>query len=395
MALVRFSIILLALYAGGVTVYLVALTFAACRFKKKVRLDADPMRIGILIPAHDEEGQIGAAIQGVRLTRYSPALYEIWVIADNCSDGTAGKASETGARVFERADPTNPGKGQALDWFLNGHREVYGAVDAVVVMDADTVMGVDFLDEAARSLSVTGIDVVQGYYGVSNPEASWRTALMTAALCVFHHLRPAGRNRLGATAGLKGNGMAFRTEILSRYGWPAHSVVEDVEFGVKLLLDGIKVHYNPDAVVYGEMAESGRQAESQRRRWEGGRVAVLRRYGLPLARKFIVRLEFCYLDCLLDLITPPLSLLVLMVGALCLFGLLFLPGVLPFALLALAGLAFYVFAGLLQKKVSWRVWGYLATTPFYIAWKLPLYWKLLRGSGDVRWTRTERVNKSE
>jgi 1,2-diacylglycerol 3-beta-glucosyltransferase len=117
-------------------------------------------------------------------------------------------------------------------------------------------------------------------------------AFMAAALLAFHHVRPAGRNRLGGSAGLKGNGMAFRTAILGKYGWPAHSVVEDLEFGALLLLDGILVHFNPDAIVRAEMAATRKQAESQRKRWEGGRLEILGRLAPSLLRAWIARRQF-------------------------------------------------------------------------------------------------------
>ena len=139
-----------------------------------------------------------------------------------------------------------------------------------MIVDADTLVCKAFLSELSASLSHPDVSAVQGFYGVANPRDSWRTALSAAALAVFHHIRPAGRNVIGGTAGFKGNGLALRTQLIVQYGWPAFSIVEDIEFSLLLLLDDILVHYNPAAVVYGEMATTGSQASSQRMRWEGG-----------------------------------------------------------------------------------------------------------------------------
>ena len=52
---------------------------------------------------------------------------------------------------------------------------------------------------------------------------------MTAALAAFHFLRPLGRDRLGLPCGLKGNGMCFARPLVEKFGYPAASVVEDLE----------------------------------------------------------------------------------------------------------------------------------------------------------------------
>ena len=135
-------------------------------------------------------------------------------------------------------------------------------------------------------MSHSDVRVVQGYYTVLNPKDNWMTALSMAALSLVHHLRPAGRNALGASAGLKGNGMAFKTTLLQRMGWPCNSIVEDIELGLYLLEQDRKVHYNPDAIVYGEMPVQRAQAEPQRRRWESGRLELLRLHGMQLLKSF-------------------------------------------------------------------------------------------------------------
>jgi len=107
----------------------------------------------------------------------------------------------TGAE-FERTDPENPGKGQALDWCLTTHADHLREFDGLLLVDADAEVDADFLDE--MSLSLHGCDVVQAYYGVANPEENWRTALTFAGFSLMNHVRPGGRVRLGGSAPLTG-----------------------------------------------------------------------------------------------------------------------------------------------------------------------------------------------
>ncbi|MGQ9920299.1 MAG: glycosyltransferase family 2 protein [Desulfobacca sp.] len=374
-----------------VTVYLLVLTGAAWGFRKKLGVVSEPPpKIAVVIPAHNEENGIAATIASVQGCNYPPTACEIMVIADNCTDATAAVAQAAGAKVWVRVEPARRGKGQALDWFLQQWGEAARDYDTVAVIDADTQVSPAFLAEVAASLAHPEVQVVQGFYGVANPEDNWRTVLATAALSVFHHLRPAGRNRLGGSAGLKGNGMAFRTAVLQRWGWPARSIVEDLEFSLMLLLNQVLVHYNPEAAVYGEMARTRQQAGVQRQRWESGRWHMVRTYAPRLLQQWWRTRQVALLDGFLDLATPPLALLVTMTSILGLTGLALFPGaaLLPWA--CLLGQCLYVAAGLWLRRVPWRVWLYLGAAPVFILWKLPIHLASLCRRYTGAWQRTPR-----
>lgn len=396
MFLIHLLFISIFVYVIITTLYLVILTVAAYLFRKKQPGSAAPLCLVVVIPAHNEALQIQQTLSKVQTSSYAKEDFITVVIADNCEDETASLARNAGATVVERNDSENRGKGQALDWFFKNHLEIYGGFHGVVILDADTVMHPDFLSETAMSLSSADVLVMQGFYGVSNPEDNWRTALSSAALNVFHHVRPAGRNRLGGTAGLRGNGMAFRTEILKHYGWPAYSIVEDIEFSMILLQNDIWVHYNPDAVVYGEMATEKKQAETQRKRWEGGRFEVFKKYGPPLLQSWVgEKKQIAYLDGFMELFTPPLSLLVL--GQLLFFvmSLLMYNGLLSLSVCCLLGTVFYVFSGQILRHASSYVWKCLFKAPFFILWKIPIYLKIVKKKEQTTWERTQRKSELE
>ena len=396
MLLIHLLFVLLFLYITITSLYLVLLTVAAYFFKKKSGDASKSLSIAVIIPAHNEALEIQNTIGNVKACRYHEDACAIVVIADNCDDETASLAQSAGALAVERKVPSNRGKGQALDWFFKTHGEIYDRYDVVAIMDADTVAHPDFLSEISLSLSSPDVAVMQGYYGVSNPEDNWRTALSSAALNVFHHVRPAGRNRIGGTAGLKGNGMAFKTDILKRYGWPAYSIVEDIEFSMILLKEGILVHYNPDAVVYGEMATEKKQAETQRKRWEGGRFEVFKKYGLPLLKLWFKDKKMVqYLDGFMELFTPPLSLLVMGQVLFFVVSLFLYPSLLRLSIYCLLGTAFYVFSGLILKKAPLYVWKCLFSAPFFILWKIPIYLKIVKKGDHNTWERTQRKSELE
>ncbi len=386
---VKCTLILLALPAG----YLLMTTVASYFFKKDEPINNRFLNIGVLIPAHNEEKGIKRTIEGILACDYPANRYEIFVIADNCTDSTASIAQEAGALVFERFDELKRGKGEALDWFLKNFKESYQNTNVITIMDADVSPDGNYLREISASLSRPDIKVVQAYNGVSNPHDGWRPALIDAAFNVFNHLRMAGSFRLSGSAILRGNGMGFSTELLQNYGWPSHSIVEDIEFTLLLLQDGINVHYNPDAVIRSEMVTSGKNASSQRNRWEGGRFMLVRKMTIPLLGKFKTTLDSRYLFALAELAVPPLSILVMLFSLVTLGSMMLEGGWLELAGAFWGILALYLMSGQIQRKAPLSTWLYLTTAPLYVLWKIPIYIGMLLKNKTNVWVRTTREHQ--
>jgi cellulose synthase/poly-beta-1,6-N-acetylglucosamine synthase-like glycosyltransferase len=370
--------------------YLALLTAGAFLFRPKVRPDAPPMRFAVAIAAHNEELQIEACLRRIRESNYPADRYTVFVIADNCTDATAVRAREAGAVALERAHETLRAKSYALDWFVQTQRDTLKDYDAVAIVDADTQMDPNFLREMNASLSYPGVLLVQGFHGVWNPEANWRTALTYAAFVLVNGLRPAGRSFWGSTADLKGNGMAFRTDVLLRYGWPAHTLDEDIEFSAVLLLDNVLVDFNPKALAISEMPVTRGQADPQRRRWDFGRWIVVKMYAPRLLAAFVRERRWRFLDGVLELIVPPMSLLVLLEFVALGFAVA-IDSPLVWPLVASGVLIVgYVCAGLLLFRAPRRVWLALLAAPVFVVWKLALHAGLAVRGGPKTWDRTKR-----
>lgn len=351
------------------------------------------MRFDLVVPAHDEEGGIAQTVKSLLAVDYPEAGRRAVVVADNCTDATAERARQAGATVLVREDSTRRGKGFALDhafrWCLAD-----GFADAVVVVDADTIVGPGLLRAFAARLEA-GAVAVQADNGVSNPEASWRTCLMAIAFVLVDTVRMLGRERLRCSAGLRGNGMCLSTRVLREVPHQAFSVVEDLEYGIQLGLAGHRVAYAGDALVRSEMAIGVAASGTQRQRWEGGRLAMARRYAFELLLLGLRRRDRVLLDLGMELAVPPLAYLA---GAAVAGG-------------TLAGLSAWLLGGSLVVLLPWgasvaallayvlRGWQLSGTgiaglrallhAPGYLAWKLGL---VLRGRRDPggRWVRTPR-----
>ena len=123
MIVVKIAIIALVSYLLISSCWLMLLTLASWLYRPKLVADASPLKLLVVIPAHNEEQQIMATIDNTKKCDYPPELVDIAVIADNCKDDTAVAAANSGARVYVRTNERALGKGAALDWFLRGNRE--------------------------------------------------------------------------------------------------------------------------------------------------------------------------------------------------------------------------------------------------------------------------------
>lgn len=375
------------------TGYLALLTFLS-QESRPPSGGAPSTRFDVIVPAHDEEQGIADTVRSLLSAEYPAELRRVVVVADNCADATAARASEAGAAVLVRTDLERRGKGFALAYAFE-QTLAGGHADAVAVVDADTVVTRNLLEAFDVRLRA-GAPAVQAHYAVANPRASWRTRLMHIGFTLFHDVRSRGRERLALSAGLRGNGMAFAVHTLRRVPHEAFSIVEDVEYGVRLGLAGHRVWYAGEAKVLGAMVSSERASRSQRTRWEGGRWALARRHAVALLSEAIRRRDGVLLDLAMDLMVPPLSYVALATalgGGVAVAWCAFEHGrawwaVLPWAL-AGAFLATYLIRGVWLARVGWRGVVDLLWAPVYILWKLTLS---ARRSASRRgeWVRTAR-----
>ena len=83
--------------------------------------------------------------------------------------------------------------------------------------------------------------------------------------------------------------MAFSSKLLKEVPHDAFSIVEDVEYGIRLGLRGYRVDYVGEAQVLGQMVSTEAASRSQRRRWEGGRLALARQNAPKLVAAGLAR----------------------------------------------------------------------------------------------------------
>jgi 1,2-diacylglycerol 3-beta-glucosyltransferase len=345
-------------------------------------------RFAVLVPAHDEATVIDRLLRSLQAQTHPRDRFDVYVVADNCSDATAEIARRFGAIVHERHEPLLRAKGHALRWLLQRVR-AHGTYDAYVIFDADSEVAPDFLARMDARLAAGSL-VIQSHYRVLN-DASGRAAMREAALASLHYLRPLGRAALGLSCGLKGNGMCFAAGVLDRFGWGSVGLAEDVELHLSLVRHGVRTDFAPEAVVKADMPSTAEDARSQNLRWEAGRLQAVKRDVAPMLIGGILRGRPMAIDAAVEQLIPPLSVAVSGAVACAMLGaVMSSPAIVATASFAALGFATHFVLGLVAVRAPARVYRALLGAPMYVLWKLALYVQAIATPASQPWVRTRR-----
>jgi len=247
------------------------------KLKDKPILEDKKHKFMAIIPAHNEAAVVGNLVESLKKQDYPKELYDIYVIADNCTDNTAEIARNAGAIVFERFDEEKKTKGFALQWFLAQKIEEDAPYDALCVFDADNVADKNFLNAMNKKLC-QGENVVQGYRDIKNPTDNWITAGYAIFYWMMNRFYHLARYNLGLSPLLNGTGFMVRFDVIKPTGWDTKTLTEDIEFSLKNIIEGRKLGWATDAIVYDEQPTSFKQSWKQRERWTVGHIQCMQEY---------------------------------------------------------------------------------------------------------------------
>ncbi len=281
--------------------WLYQLLISICSFvklKDKPLLTNKKHKFMAIIPAHNEENVIGNLIQSLKNQDYPKELFDIYVIADNCTDRTKEIAENAGAIVYERNEQTGKTKGHALQWFLSQKIEENADYDAFCVFDADNIAHKDFIKNMNKKLC-QGEEVVQGYRDIKNPSDSWISsgyAIFYWMMNRFYHL---ARYNLGLSPLINGTGFMVKFDVIKPNGWNTKTLTEDIEFSLQRIIAGKKLGWATDAIVYDEQPVKFKPSWSQRSRWTVGHIQCMETYTKDLANSVKEKKTLVTLDGLL------------------------------------------------------------------------------------------------
>lgn len=260
-------------------------------------------RFALIVAAHNEERVVGNIVRNLKTMEYPSDMYDIFVVADNCSDNTAKVAEENGAMVFERFNSEKKGKGFALEWTFRKLFKMDKQYDAIGIFDADNLATPNFLKEMNKYLC-KGHKVVQGYLDSKNPSDTWVSGNHSIAYWISNRIFQLPRYYLGLSCALGGTGFVMSMDVLKDIGWNATCLTEDLEFSLQLVLKGMRVAWCHEAAVYDEKPLALAQSWRQRKRWMQGQADCAYRYLRPLLSKGFREWDWKSLDSAFYLLQP-------------------------------------------------------------------------------------------
>ena len=339
------------------------LALASLAYREPRPKTHEDVRFLVLVPAHNEAPVIGRCLEAI----YADARPgdRVLVVADRCTDATATVARRFGASVVTREYDDEPGRAAARQAGLEHARALEW--DAVVMLDADSVIAPGFFGACERALA-GGVAAVQAR-SESKPGRTLATEASLAAFALQGITLPRGRDRLGLPVRLRGTGMAIRRRpaLAHRFRAPAS---EDLVFTLDLLLDGSRCRHVDGARLRSEGANTWSTFGGQKVRYEAGRMAAARAYLPRLLKCAVHRRDAACLEAAWFLATPPFALAVL--SSLAGIALAALAHAWPLAAVFGAGLlalALVIVTGLIQARAGLRTWLALLVAPWYLGWK--------------------------
>mgnify|MGYP004514444599 CR=1 FL=1 len=244
-------------------------------------------RYAALISARNEEGVIGELIESLKQQNYPSDLLDIYVVADNCTDGTAQAAQAAGATVYRRFNRTEVGKGYALDYLLKkmAGDGLVNQYEAYLIFDADNIVDPNFVSEMNRVFDRGGFAAITSYRNSKNFGQNWITAGYSIWFLREAQFVNAARMALGLNCTVSGTGFLVSADLIrEKGGWPYHLLTEDIQFSAECAAEGRRIGYCGGAVIYDEQPTAFRQSWDQRLRWSKGFYQVDSKYGLSLLR---------------------------------------------------------------------------------------------------------------
>lgn len=222
-------------------------------------------RVVAVVPAHDEEHVIGRLLDDLVAQTYPSGRFEMHVIADRCTDGTAAIALKAAALHERTAGPGT--KGAAIAWFLD--RVDIGDDDLVVVLDADNRVGPDFVHGLVDAVDA-GAPAVQAYIEPSNPDASPVALAGAISTWLSNRLIDLPRGNLGVSCGIAGTGFALVGPLIEEMRIDAGSTIEDQDLSDRLAIRGERVQWLHRVRVLDEKPATFVVLANQRARWAEG-----------------------------------------------------------------------------------------------------------------------------
>lgn len=351
-------------------------------------------KFAILIPARNEGDIIENLINSIMKQKYDKNFYDIYVIANNCTDNTIKICKELKVNVIECVDNIK-NKGDALRYAFSylKNEEKY---QAYVIFDADNVVHPKFLSKINIALN-KGYDVVQGNRESKNPNDTWISSSYTLFYLVQNYFFNRARVRMGFSSSINGTGFAVTKNIIDKYGFETKTITEDIEYAGICSLNNVKIYYEEEAITYDEQPIKFDASVKQRKRWSLGTIDCMNKYSSKLTKNAIKNKKFQSFDMALFYMAPIIQIITFFVIMSYMFANIIIPGIaynkvfaIVFSYITCVVFSFITLK-LSKKKIRLYLKG-IFTLPFFMVTWIPINIMCLFVK-EITWEKIKHTKK--
>ena len=249
-------------------------------------------RYAVVIAARNEEAVIGNLIDSIKAQDYPEDLVTVFVVADNCNDGTVEVARSKGCICYERHDTEHATKGYALQYLFRQIKKDYSikAFEGYFIFDSDNLLAPDFIARMNESFDA-GKKIITSYRASKNFDSNWISAsyaLYWIRTIVSQHR---ARSVFDLATRIQGTGYLVSSDLLED-GWNYTCLTEDRMLSADAVIKGYPITYNEKAVFYDEQPITLKIAFRQRIRWAKGHLQTFRLCGWKLFKSIFTSKGF-------------------------------------------------------------------------------------------------------
>ena len=323
------------LYMG---VYAVASLFEKSSVLSKAKTQN---RFVVLIPSYQQDDVIEHTVISILGQTYPQRLFDVVVISDHQREMTNMRLAQYPITLLT-PDFAESTKAKSLQFAILNLPE-FKIYDIALVLDADNIVGQDFLTEVNDAFETAATKAIQ-LHRISRNRDTAAARMGSIFEEINNNIFRRGHIILGMSAALAGSGTAydftwFKTNIMK-----AKTAGEDKELEALLLRQGYFIDYFDHILVYGEKQRTTTKMNEQRGRWTTQQIQNVFR-NIKFLPGAIFRKQYDLADKIIQwMLVPRTS----MVGIIMLMSL-----ILPFIYFSLA--------------VKWWVLGSLALFIFALA----------------------------
>ncbi len=253
-------------------------------------------KLAVVVPARNEEKVIGNLLRSLKKQDYPKELYDIYVVANNCTDKTKDIVLQNEVNLLECETTVNT-KGEALKIAFEKLKEL--DYEAYVIFDADNIVHPKFLERMSNTLS-NGYELAQGFRDSKNISDTWISGCYSIYYLINNVFLNIARMNINKSCFINGTGFMISKKFIETKGYVANTMTEDIELTVRCAILNEKIAFVEDAITYDEQPTVFNESWKQRRRWSIGTIQCFKLY----FKKLIGRYNFESVDSMVFLFSP-------------------------------------------------------------------------------------------